>query len=137
MMKKFALSLLIAAVFASTIAVAGNACLTPGYWKNHPDDWPMDSITIGGVTYSKAEAIGILDTPPKGDATYILAHALIAAKLNRAMGWIPVADPLIADADAFLSSFPLDSDPSNPDRAVAIDLAEQLDVLNNIPGADD
>ncbi|GAF95082.1 unnamed protein product, partial [marine sediment metagenome] len=35
---------------------------TMGYWKNHPDAWPMGSITIGGVSYDKAVAIDIFKT---------------------------------------------------------------------------
>ena len=50
-----------------------------GYWKTHPKEWPAKEITIGVVTYSKAQAIQILKTPPAGDATYILAQQLIAA----------------------------------------------------------
>jgi len=30
---------------------------TPGYWKNHPEAWPVSSITVGGLTYTKAQAI--------------------------------------------------------------------------------
>ena len=37
-----------------TPAVAQPGTGTPGYWKNHPDAWPVDSITVGGVSYSKA-----------------------------------------------------------------------------------
>src|SRR6185295_7670920 len=29
---------------------------TPGYWKNHPAAWPVASITVGGITYTKAQA---------------------------------------------------------------------------------
>lgn len=59
---------------------------TPGYWKNHPEAWPMDEITIGGVTYTKDEAIVIMNTPEKGDKTYTMFRALVAAKLNVLIG---------------------------------------------------
>ena len=55
---------------------------TPGYWKNHPEAWPVDEITIGGVTYTKVEAIAIMNTPEKGDKTYTMFSALVAATLN-------------------------------------------------------
>jgi hypothetical protein len=55
---------------------------TPGYWKNHPDAWPVGEITFGGVTYTKAEAIEIMDGPVKGDKSITLFKALVAAKLN-------------------------------------------------------
>ncbi len=59
-----------------------NECKTPGYWKNHPEAWPVDCIKIGGVTYSKEKAIEIMQMPVKGDKTYNMFDALVAAKLN-------------------------------------------------------
>jgi hypothetical protein len=59
---------------------------TPGYWKNHPDAWPVDEIDIGGVTYSKEEAIAIMNSAGKGDKTWNLFSQLVAAKLNVVMG---------------------------------------------------
>jgi hypothetical protein len=59
---------------------------TQGYWKNHPQAWPMMSLTIGGVTYTQAQLLTIFDTAPGGDASLILAHQLIAAMLNVANG---------------------------------------------------
>jgi len=61
---------------------------TPGYWKNHPDAWPVEEITIGGVHYSKEAAIALLKTPEKGDKTYTLFRALVAARLN-----VPIGNP--------------------------------------------
>lgn len=55
---------------------------TPGYWKTHPEAWPVEEITIGGATYSKEEAIAIMEMPVKGDKTYTMFDALVAAKLN-------------------------------------------------------
>lgn len=59
---------------------------TPGYWKNHPEAWPVDNITIGGVTYTKAAAIAIMQTSGSGDKTYTMFKALVAAKLNLLLG---------------------------------------------------
>lgn len=55
---------------------------TPGYWKNHPEAWPVDSITIGGVEYSKENAIQLMSQAIRGDKTITLFKALVAAKLN-------------------------------------------------------
>ncbi|HEY0735145.1 MAG TPA: hypothetical protein VGD69_09595, partial [Herpetosiphonaceae bacterium] len=68
-----------------------NCTYTIGYWKTHPEDWPVQSLTLGGVTYTKAQLLNILNTPPRGDATYIVAHQLIAVKLNIASGADPSA----------------------------------------------
>jgi len=55
---------------------------TPGYWKNHPEAWPVEVITLGGITYTKEEAIEFMGMPEKGDKTYTMFRALVAAKLN-------------------------------------------------------
>ena len=105
---------------------------TPGYWKNHPEAWPMESVTIGGVTYTKAEAIELLGGNAK-DATYKLASHLIAAKLNIASGATAPTTVLdaITEADAFLASFPLGSNPTGADRDYALALKDILDAFNN------
>jgi hypothetical protein len=80
--------------------------LTQGYWKNHPEDWPVDGLTIGFVYYSKAQLISILKKPVKGNGLISLAHQFIAAKLNyaecgRTVCWLETAlqnvDYLIED----------------------------------------
>src|SRR4051794_26153743 len=42
---------------------------TPGYWKNHPEAWPTQTITIGGGTYTKAAAIAWPDPVGHGKTT--------------------------------------------------------------------
>lgn len=58
---------------------------TPGYWKNHPDAWPVLNIVIGGVSYSKEDALEWLNSND-GDKTVTLFRALVAAKLNLLIG---------------------------------------------------
>jgi len=91
--------------------------LTPGYWKNHPDDpaWPAVGFEIGGVFYTNAELDAIMEAPVRGDMTIILAHHLIAAKLNNFAG---EDDPdflaAIDNGDAMLVMYPLGSKPKEP-----------------------
>lgn len=59
---------------------------TPGYWKNHPDAWPVETIDIGGITYTKAEARAILKSRVKEDMTIVMFKSLVAAKLNVLIG---------------------------------------------------
>src|SRR3989344_3451700 len=59
-----------------------NCTYSSGYWKNHEDQWPVQALVIGDVTYTKVELLDILTSPARGDATYNLAHQLIAVKLN-------------------------------------------------------
>jgi hypothetical protein len=83
---------------------------TPGYWRNHPDEWPVDEITIGGVTYTKGVAIIYLQTRTAGDKSLTMFKALVAAKLNALAG----ADTsciaeTIAAADAWMLENPVGS----------------------------
>jgi hypothetical protein len=60
----------------------GDCTLTQGYWKNHEESWPVDSLVIGGETYDQAELLTLLQTSVSGDASLILAHQMIASMLN-------------------------------------------------------
>ncbi len=88
---------------------------TPGYWKNHPEAWPGPVIWIGGRPYSREEAIGLMEQPGKGDKTYTLFSALVAAKLNTEVNWAYrdpywecIADTLIV-AHGWLNAHPVGS----------------------------
>ncbi|MFC1739346.1 hypothetical protein ACFL1G_09900 [Planctomycetota bacterium] len=84
---------------------------TPGYWKNHSEAWPVDEITIGGVTYLKADAIALMKSKSRGDKTFTMFGALVAAKLNVLIDNDDscVAD-IIIDADAWMVDNPPGSD---------------------------
>lgn len=81
-----------------------------GYWKNHLGDWPVNSITIGGVTYDARQARNLMKRPPKGDQTWTLYRQLIAAMLNVANGTCPDCIQATIDAaNLWLVSYPLGS----------------------------
>jgi hypothetical protein len=108
-----------------------NCTYTLGFWKNHPDAWLIEELVLGGKGVGKKSGIEILNTPPKGDATYILVHQLIAAKLNILAGADPEAASLPIDgADAWLIDNPLGSNPEDGTRAMGIDLADALQSFN-------
>jgi hypothetical protein len=71
-----------------------------GYWKNHASAWPVSSLTLGTVTYTKAQLLSILSQPVKGNGLVSLAHQLIAARLNLASGAQPTPAVLQAITDA-------------------------------------
>ena len=77
-----------------------NCTYTQGYWKNHPDVWPLQSLTLGAVSYNASQLLQILDRPAQGNGLVILAHQLIAARLNIANGADPTAiQQSLIDAD--------------------------------------
>ncbi len=101
----------------STLACgnSGGCTLTQGYWKTHSldptgqnsDEWPpaveSGGLTLGTVSYDEPQLLSILNTPAAGNGLIVLAHQLIAAKLNIANG----ADAsslgtAISDADALI-----------------------------------
>lgn len=86
---------------ATLPCVGGTSCTySQGYWRNHPDAWPVTSLTLGTVIYEAAELMAILDNPARGNGLTILGHQLIAAKLNVANGADPSAvQQAITDAD--------------------------------------
>ena len=102
-----------------------------GYWKNNPEAWPVEEIIIGEATYSKAEAIEILETPPKGDATYLLTQQLIPAILNTENGADETAiTDIVVEAEAWLLDNPLGSAPEGEPHDVGIAFAETLEEFN-------
>ena len=74
-----------------------------GYWKNHPDQWPVTELQLGNVTYDQQQLLDILHQPVRGNGLVSLAHHLIAAKLNIAAGADPsCVEETIAEADALI-----------------------------------
>jgi hypothetical protein len=62
----------------------------PMYWRNNRGAWyPVFTMTLGTVTYSKLELLDILDEQAEGNGLVMLAHQMIAVELNLAHG----ADP--------------------------------------------
>jgi len=108
--------------------------LTQGYWKNHPDKWPVSSVQLGAGTVTESQAIAILNTPVRGDATLILAYQLIAAELNAALGNpTSCVSSTISAANALLATYPVGSNLSSSSSAgvTATALANTLDQYNN------
>jgi hypothetical protein len=111
-----------------------------GYWKNNPDVWPVNELTLGSQTYTQTELLNILNTPigpgPKADASLILADQLIAAKLNIANGSDPATvSSTITDADSLLSGFsgklPYNVRTSSPTGQAMVNDATVLNNYNN------
>jgi len=113
----------------------GHDCTyTQGYWKNHPSIWPVGSLKLGTVTYTKAQLLQIFGRAAKGNGLVSLAHQLIATKLNIAMGATapPVVATAIAQADALIGGLvvpPVGGGSLAP--SLTSSLTETLDEFNN------
>jgi hypothetical protein len=96
-------------IFIEVPCPVGPGTGTPGYWKNHPNAWPVQIIRIGGINYTKAQAIKFMQSGD-GDKTLTLFRALVCAKLNVLVGndGSCVATTITA-ADLWMSQYPVGS----------------------------
>ncbi len=108
-----------------------------GYWKNHTADWPVMNLDLGAENLDQAALLNILNSPPRGDATVILARALITAKLNQASGAGDDITGVIAGADAYLVDHPVFSNPRKADRKAALAFMDDLGDYNSGDCSDD
>jgi hypothetical protein len=134
--------------------------LTQGYWKTHGDplnerkyDETWDEVGGSDALFLDTGQtwMEVFNTAPSGgNAFYILAHQYMAAILNTLKADNP-ADPTLISEDLTMAAALLDyyddppyipddghefaGEPSN-DRALAISIAETLDMFNNglLPG---
>ena len=123
----------------------GSCAVTLGYWKTHSDAvcaidpasplcvaWPVTSLTLGTVSYDQAQLCASLNTPGSGNGLIILAHQLIAAKLNVANGSVDFVASAIAAGDALIGGLvipPVGSGSLSPGTTAATTAI--LDEYNN------
>ena len=106
---------------------------TPGYWKNHPDAWPVSNITVGGVTYTRAQAIIWLGKVGK-DKTTTMYSSLVPAMLNVLIGNDgSCVNSTIAAANSWMATYHLGSIVAASSYAwtVGEPLHQQMDAYNN------
>jgi uncharacterized repeat protein (TIGR01451 family) len=134
---------------SAQVVLLANGTGTPGFWKNHPDVWPIAGgvLLIGDWNHNRVcdatetclllteeEAMAALNHPPKGDMSWNMARALVAAWLNVSAGNDPscIAET-IGMATTWLIANPLGSGVSGGDAAWrdGAELAELLDQYNN------
>lgn len=83
---------------------------TAGYWKNHPEAWPVEEIIVGGMIHSRDDAIELMRTPGKGDKTYNMFRTLVAAMLNVMIGNdSSCIEDVIVAADDWMALYPVGS----------------------------
>ncbi len=118
---------------AGSTTESTNCTYTQGFWKNHESAWPVMSLMLGSVNYSKAQLLSILGQSVQGNGLVSLAHQLIAVKLNIASGADPTdASAAIAAADALIGGLvvpPVGGGYIHPSQTSA--LTQTLDDYNN------
>jgi hypothetical protein len=89
--------------YLDDVSVTASCVRGQGYWKNHPDQWPVNQLLLGNNAYDKEQLLAILHQPVRGNGLVLLAHQLIAAKLNIANGADgSCIEEALADADALI-----------------------------------
>jgi len=92
--------------FIDDVSVTDSVIVCPlgqGYWKNHPDAWPVTQLQLGNQVYDQEQLLSILHQPVRGNGLVLLAHQEIAAKLNIANGADgSCIEQTLADADALI-----------------------------------
>ena len=110
---------------------------TQGYWKNHPESWPVTQLTLGGVTYTQTQLMNLFNKPVGNDASLNLAHQLISAQLNLAAGVNPPpqVSQAITAANSLLSTYsgslPYKVKTTSTVGQQMVQLASTLDYFNN------
>jgi hypothetical protein len=114
---------------------AGNRCpQAQGYWKKHASLWAVNSLSLGGRVYTKAQLVSILNNSSIGDASIILAKQLIAALLDLANGSspVPVCDTIAEANDALNAcTVPCGINPSSTAGQRMVRDATTLESYNN------
>ena len=124
------------------LTCGGTGCpATIGFWKHHafPNSVKSSGLTIGGVTYSAANLLTILNNNG-GNAVVILGRQLVGALLNLAAGakHNANADAAIANAEGLLKSNSLNLLTSfvAPSSALGQELLADEAVLDKYNSAD-
>lgn len=115
-------------------------CETLAFWRLHPNEWPLSSVTLGNQQYSQAESVALMNTQVQGDASLPLAQQLIGAQLNIAVGCVTVEiQQIVIEANNLLILFPgrlpLGVDVTSPEGQSMTTLIVVLGNFNN--GGDD
>ena len=106
---------------------------TWNYWREHPEQWQVTSLTLGTVSYDQTELLSILFESGRGNGLLSLAHQLIATELNLANGADPGAImPYVTNAEALIGGLiipPVGS--GHIDPATTSTTAQFLDIYNH------
>lgn len=106
------------------------------WWLRHRTEWPVQTLTLGGVAYEQRQLEQLLRQPHRGLVGRRLAHQVAVAKLNLANGVADDIGSAVAAADAWLANFPLDlngrhREPRHAERRQALRLIKDLHRWNH------
>lgn len=107
-----------------------NCTYTIYYWTNNPNRWMADNIIIGRVSYTKEDAIKLLEAKTEDPAAITLKQ-FFGAVLNILKGAnSSEIEEQLTDTTAWLSAHPIGSEITETERQRGIDLANTLAAFN-------
>lgn len=121
-------------VFTTDSQQSNDCTFTIGFWKNHEEVWPTNSLILGGILYTKAQLLAILQQPAQGNGLIFLAHQMIAMELNVLNGaTLPLTQSTaLANAHALINGLvipPVGAGHIPPGQASG--LTQTIDQYNN------
>ena len=116
----------------TTVTRPGSGCTrTASFWYCFSNTWPVATLQIGPATYGSSNILAILCNTTT-DVTYRVARELIGAKFNAEAGAdISAIASRIVDADNFLTTHPLGSNPGGAAYTLGDSIANDLRQFNN------
>jgi hypothetical protein len=108
-----------------------NCTYTQYYWRSNPNAWLAENILIGRFSYSKSEAIEILNTENQ-EVTTDLLKQFFSTLLNSLKGAdTSSVDSTLVQASDWLGRHALGFEVSQDDRQTGAALAQTLQDYNN------
>jgi hypothetical protein len=100
------------------------------HWINNPDAWPAQ-VTLGGVTYTRADLLNLQNAPPGDPAVDLLKETIIAI-VNIYNGASPASiESTLVEADNWLSNYQADGELSEFNQQQARSFTSVLEKFNN------
>jgi hypothetical protein len=113
-----------------TAASTSNCTYTMYYWINQPEAWMIENVVIGTLSYTRGEAILILQTE-SDDAKTLLLQQFFTALLNSLRADASVVAPTLSNASDWLDEHTLGVEVTETDRQAALSMTQTLLEYNN------
>ena len=118
---------------APTLPAASSNCVkTLDFWLARPESWPAAELILGGESYSKEEALAILETQDEDDAAFLVAKQFIVTQLNLLDGADGSSiEAAVREAETWLGDHPPGSNPIGAEGERGLTIAGLLADYNN------
>ena len=107
-----------------------NCTYTSDYWRDHPQTWMADNVVIGQYSFTKEEALSILNVNLSNQAL-LLQKQFLAAVLNILRGADPATvEKTLEEASSWIDAHPPQIDLPETEQSKGASLARMLENFN-------